>query len=137
MTVSLVTVINRYQGLSGDTKPTTGVPVGSTFYEVDTGDWFVWDGDSWEAYTFPLLDATSPTLPSTDEKAAMFAAASPSGANPFLTQADLDAAIADPATLPALATASGAGLPEIPATPTAQDVVDALLALGIATQAAP
>jgi hypothetical protein len=125
---ALITTINRYQGVSGDSKP-SDAPAGSTFYEVDTGSWFVWDGDSWEAYTFPLLDATSPTLPSTDEKAALFAAASPSAANPVLTEA----ALADAATLPALAAA--VGIPEIPATPVAQDIVDALLALGIVTQA--
>lgn len=126
----LITTINRYQGVSGDSKP-AAAPAGSTFYEVDTGDWYVWDGDSWEAYTFPLLDATSPELPSTDEKAAMFAASSPSAANPFLTEA----ALADAATLPALADA--VGKPEVPATPDAQDVVDALITLGLVTQAAP
>jgi hypothetical protein len=117
--------------LNADDKP-SAAPVGSTFYEVDTGDWFVWDGNSWEAYTFPLLDATSPTLPSTDEKAAMNGAAAPDASNPFLTEAAID----DAATLPALATAAATGLPEIPATPTEQDIVDALLALGIVTQAA-
>lgn len=89
----LITTINRYQGVSGDSKP-TDAPAGSTFYEVDTGDWFVWDGDSWEAYTFPLLDATSPTLPSTDEKAAMFNADSPDASNVFVTTSASDAAIA-------------------------------------------
>jgi hypothetical protein len=88
----LITTINRYQGVSGDSKP-TGAPAGSTFYEVDTGDWFVWDGDSWEAYTFPLLDATSPELPTTDEKAALFASDTPSASNAFVTQSVLDAAL--------------------------------------------
>ncbi len=133
MTVSLVTTISRYQGVSGDSKPPDAL-VGSTFYEVDTGDWFVWDGDSWEAYTFPLLDATSPTLPSTDEKAAMNAADAPDASNAFVTQSALDAVVADPATLPALA--ADIGIPEIPAIPLAQDIVDALLTLGIVTQAA-
>lgn len=91
--VSLVTTISRYQGLNADVKPTSAY-VGSTFYEVDTGDWFVWDGDSWEAYTYPLLDATSPTLPTTDEKAAMFAANAPDASNPFATIDDQTAAIA-------------------------------------------
>lgn len=89
----LITTIHRYQGLNADVKP-TDAPAGSTFYEVDTGDWFVWDGDSWEAYTFPLLDATSPELPSTDEKAAMFAANAPDATNPFATIDDQTAAIA-------------------------------------------
>lgn len=90
----LITTINRYQGVSGDVKP-TGAPAGSTFYEVDTGDWFVWDGDSWEAYTFPLLDATSPELPSTDEKAALFAADAPDASNEFITASALSDALAN------------------------------------------
>lgn len=126
----LITTISRYQGVSGDSKP-TDAPAGSTFYEVDTGSWLVWDGDSWEAYSFPLLDATSPELPSVDEKAAMFAADSPDASNPFLTEAVLS----DAATLPALATAIGT--PEVPATPSEQDIVDALITLGLVTQAAP
>jgi hypothetical protein len=92
MTVTLLNEISRYQGVSGDVKP-TDVLTGSTFYEVDTGDWFVWDGDSWESYTFPLLDALSPSLPSVDEKAAMNAASAPDASNPFATIADLGFAI--------------------------------------------
>lgn len=130
MVVSLITTISRYQGVSGDVKPAAAL-TGSTFYEVDTGAWFVWDGDSWEAYTFPLLDATSPTLPSIDEKAAMFAAAAPDALNPFLTEA----ALADPATLPALAAAIG--VPELLNPTNVQDITDALIALGLVTQAAP
>lgn len=88
MTVVLISTIKRFQGLAADVKP-TDAPAGSTFYTVDTGDWLVWDGDSWEAYTFPLLDAISPELPSTDEKAAMNAADSPDASNPFVTQSAL------------------------------------------------
>ncbi len=47
MTVSLVTTIQRWIGLSTDTKPTTNVKVGSTFYETNTGQGFMWDGDAW------------------------------------------------------------------------------------------
>lgn len=94
----LITTINRYQGVSGDSKP-TDAPAGSTFYEVDTGNWFVWDGDSWESYTYPLLDATSPELPSTDEKAALFASDTPSASNEFITASAqttaIDAALAN------------------------------------------
>lgn len=35
--------INRYCGLSTDTKPTTDVPNGSTFYEIDTSDLYMYD----------------------------------------------------------------------------------------------
>lgn len=33
----------EYQGLSTDTKPTTGVPDGSTYYELDTENLKVYD----------------------------------------------------------------------------------------------
>lgn len=36
MTVKFITSINRWIGLSGDTKPTVAPP-GSTFFETDTG----------------------------------------------------------------------------------------------------
>ena len=39
--------INRFYGLSSDTKPTS-VPVGSTFLETDTGySWITHDGTNW------------------------------------------------------------------------------------------
>lgn len=90
----LLTTINRYQGLNADVKP-TDAPAGSTFYEIDTGNWFVWDieGTSWEAYTFPLLDATSPELPTADEKAALNAADVPDASNEFITASALDTAL--------------------------------------------
>lgn len=36
-------------GLSSDTKPTAGTHlfVGGNFYETDTGDVYIWDGNSW------------------------------------------------------------------------------------------
>ena len=37
MTVVRVTTIYRFVGLSSDTKPASGVPAGSEFYETDTG----------------------------------------------------------------------------------------------------
>lgn len=91
----LITVIKRFQGLHADVKP-TDAPAGSTFYEIDTGDWFVWDaeGESWETYTFPLLDATSPTLPTTGEKAALSGADSPDAGNVYATASAVDDAIA-------------------------------------------
>ncbi len=47
MTVIRETTINRYIGLSSDTKPTS-VPVGSTYYEYNTGEMYVThDGTSW------------------------------------------------------------------------------------------
>lgn len=36
-----------YMGLSTDTKP-TNVSVNSLFLELDTGDFYYFDGDSWE-----------------------------------------------------------------------------------------
>lgn len=42
-TGTLVTSIKRYVGISTDTKPTiiTDCPVGSTFYETDTGEMYI------------------------------------------------------------------------------------------------
>jgi|GEM_PF-5445444 len=37
----------EFIGLSTDTKPTTDVPVGSTFYEADTKNGYIWDGSAW------------------------------------------------------------------------------------------
>jgi hypothetical protein len=34
-------------GLSTSTKPTTGLRVGSTFFEIDTTKVFMWDGSQW------------------------------------------------------------------------------------------
>ncbi|MCP3025420.1 hypothetical protein [Halobacillus sp. A5] len=37
----------EYYGTSDETKPTDGVVKGSTFYEFDSGDTYIFDGDSW------------------------------------------------------------------------------------------
>ena len=48
MTVIMVTTIKRFVGLSSDTKPTSDIPPGSTFYEYDTGVMFIcYDGTNW------------------------------------------------------------------------------------------
>jgi len=48
MAVTQVTTppIEMY-GLSTDTKPTSNVPVGSTFYETDTKTNYVYSGSAW------------------------------------------------------------------------------------------
>jgi hypothetical protein len=47
MAVKKETTISRYIGLASDTKP-TGVEVGSTFFEYDTGIlWITHDGTNW------------------------------------------------------------------------------------------
>lgn len=48
MSVLYITTIKRFIGLSSDTKPTTDVPPGSTFYEYDTGVMYLcYDGTNW------------------------------------------------------------------------------------------
>lgn len=47
MTVELSTHIRSYLGLSSDAKPTSGVPIGSTFFETDTSVQSIYDGTSW------------------------------------------------------------------------------------------
>ena len=38
---------NRWIGLSTDTKPTSGIPVGATYFEVNTGFLFIYNGYAW------------------------------------------------------------------------------------------
>ena len=50
MAVKLIGTIQRYSGLSTDTKP-TGVPVGSEFEEHNTGIVYItYDGTNWTRY---------------------------------------------------------------------------------------
>lgn len=53
MTVTRVATPHEYVGVSGDTKPTDGVPAGSRFFERDTGFEFIWDGTAWGQRLFP------------------------------------------------------------------------------------
>lgn len=47
MAVKLITEVNRFAGLSTDSKP-TGVPVGSTFFEYDSFNRYItYDGTNW------------------------------------------------------------------------------------------
>ena len=36
-----------YEGLSTDNKPTENVPMNALFLELDTGDFYYWDGSAW------------------------------------------------------------------------------------------
>jgi len=47
MSVELVSTIQRWIGLSTDTKPASPDRVGSTFYELNTGQGWIWDGSNW------------------------------------------------------------------------------------------
>ena len=42
-----------YIGLSTDSKPTTSVPPGSTFYETDTKSTYIYSGSAWSVYIEP------------------------------------------------------------------------------------
>lgn len=37
-----------YMGKSTDTKPTEDIPVNTLFLELDTGDFYYFDGTAWE-----------------------------------------------------------------------------------------
>lgn len=50
MAIRIAAPANNYVGLSTDTKP-VGVGAGSKFYEEDTSDVYVYDGNSWELDT--------------------------------------------------------------------------------------
>jgi hypothetical protein len=50
MAVKFIASIQRYTGLAADSMP-TGVPVGSTFFEYDTGvSYITYDGTNWAVY---------------------------------------------------------------------------------------
>ena len=42
-----ITTTQRFQGLSSDTKSTTGIRTGSTWYETDTGLTWIFNGTAW------------------------------------------------------------------------------------------
>ena len=46
MTVKFVTSIQNWIGLDSDTKPTSP-PAGSTFYETNTGQGWIYNGSNW------------------------------------------------------------------------------------------
>jgi len=46
MAVKLLGNTQNFVGLSTDTKPTEA-PVGSTLYHLNTGEKFIWDGETW------------------------------------------------------------------------------------------
>jgi len=48
MTVKLETKIFRWTGLSSDVKPSSGVPEGSTFHAIDTGEEYIYHNGMWE-----------------------------------------------------------------------------------------
>ena len=47
MTVAKVAVINRWIGLSTDTKPSSSVNAGDKFYETNTGNDYIYNGSAW------------------------------------------------------------------------------------------
>ena len=51
MAFALITVINRYEGISTDTKPTDDIKEGSQLHELDTGRRFIWANSRWKEDT--------------------------------------------------------------------------------------
>lgn len=49
--MKLVTTIQKWIGDSGDAKPREDVAAGSEFYEEDTGDYYEFNGYTWEIKT--------------------------------------------------------------------------------------
>lgn len=49
MAVTLNGATANYIGLSTDAKPTTNVEVNSIFWELDTGNFYYFDGTEWNA----------------------------------------------------------------------------------------
>jgi hypothetical protein len=89
MAVHLLTAISRFLvDVIGD-APTSGIPVGSRAYSLETSSWFVFDGAAWAALTAEYILTIS-----TDDLAAIGAATAPTALNPFATKADITAALA-------------------------------------------
>lgn len=51
MAYKRIRTIGRYEGVSTDIKPTTGINDGSQLKELDTGKKFVWANGNWEKDT--------------------------------------------------------------------------------------
>lgn len=75
MTVVLVTQTKHYVGVAADTKPTTGVPAGSRFFETDTGDAYVYGGASWTVVPTARLDSGTNVIGKVGIDPALMAAA--------------------------------------------------------------
>lgn len=48
MAIKLETRIYRWNAISSDEKPSSGVPEGSTLHLVDTGEEFIYHNGMWE-----------------------------------------------------------------------------------------
>jgi hypothetical protein len=48
MTTKLETTITRWTGVSSDIKPSSGVPEGSTYHYIDTGEKYIYHNGMWE-----------------------------------------------------------------------------------------
>ncbi len=54
MTIVRTSTPHKYVGVNADTKPTAGVPAGSSFFEIDTGDEYFFDGTAtWGQKLYP------------------------------------------------------------------------------------
>ena len=48
MAVTLNGASAEYKGLSTDSKPTEGIAVNTLFLELDTGDFYYFNGSTWQ-----------------------------------------------------------------------------------------
>ena len=48
MSIKLEATKYRWNGISSDEKPSSGVPEGSTFHAIDTGEKFIYHNGMWE-----------------------------------------------------------------------------------------
>ncbi len=56
MAIQMMSTIQRWEGLSTDTKPAAPTFVGSTFYETDTGRTYLWNGVLWVIMPVHILN---------------------------------------------------------------------------------
>jgi hypothetical protein len=63
---------NRWIGLSTDTKPTTGVPIGATYFECNTGYLWIYNGYAWVPKSYMPETTVNYKQISLDQEAAAY-----------------------------------------------------------------
>ena len=94
---------NRWIGLSTDTKPTTGVPIGATYFECNTGYLYIYNGYAWVPKSYMPETTVNYKQISLDQEAAAYDVMTATAQNLFI-----DAVIVHvPDNLSAVATFTG------------------------------
>lgn len=128
MAIKQLTQVERFLGLSGDTKPTTCSP-GSTFLETDTSKMFVFDGSSWSEKKQHIEGSSETASDLKDVKESVCAIEQ----KDFATETTL-AGVAKESTLATVALDIGGVLAETQVANTKLEVMVDLLSKGVSHQ---